>query len=103
MQAARWMAWAAVTRMGRDAINVVGRVVLARLLWPEAFGLFTLAFAVAFGFKLAFQLQMEAAIVQRRNLDDGLMSTAHWSLMALSGVAALALAGLAKPVASLLS
>ncbi len=102
-QAARWMAWATATRMGRDAINVVGRVVLARLLWPEAFGVFTLAFAVAFGFKLAFQLQIEAAIIQRKNLDDGLLSTAHWSLLALSGAGALALAGLAKPVAALLT
>jgi PST family polysaccharide transporter len=89
--------------MGRDVINVVGRVVLARLLWPEAFGFFTLAFAVAFGVKLAVQLQIEAAIIQRRNLDDDLLSTAHWSLMALSGAGALLLAGLAKPIGDLLT
>src|SRR5262245_494554 len=97
------MAWATVTRIGRDVINVVGRVVLARLLWPEAFGVFTLAFAVAFGFKLAVQLQIEAAIIQRKNLDDDLLSTAHWSLIALSGIGALLLAGLAQPIADLLT
>jgi len=92
------MAWATVTRIGRDLINVLGRVLLARLLWPEAFGLFTLAFAVAFGVKLAVQLQIEPAIVQRKNLDDDLLSTAFWSLIALSGAGALALVGLAKPI-----
>ena len=101
-RAIRWMAWATVARLGQDVINVAGRVILARLLWPEAFGLFTLAFAVAFGVKLAFQLQIEAAIIQRRDLDDDLLSTAHTSLVALSGTGALLGAVLARPLGGLL-
>jgi PST family polysaccharide transporter len=96
------MAWATVTRVGRDVINVIGRVILARLLWPEAFGLFALAFAVAFGVKLAVQLQIEAAIVQRRNFENDLLSTAFWSLIGLSGAGALLLVSLAKPIGNLL-
>jgi O-antigen/teichoic acid export membrane protein len=60
--------------------------------------LFALAFAVAFGVKLAVQFQIEAAIVQRRNLDNDLLSTAFWSLIGLSGAGALLLVGLAKPI-----
>src|SRR5215813_6985895 len=100
--AARWLAWASVSRVGRDVINVLGRLALARLLWPEAFGIFALAFAVVEGAKLVCELQLEPAIVQRPDLGDDLLATAHWSLTALGALGALALAGLAAPIGGVL-
>src|SRR5439155_11500108 len=48
-QAVGWIAWATVNDVGQDFLRIVSRLVLARLVWPEDFGLFTLAFTVVLG------------------------------------------------------
>jgi PST family polysaccharide transporter len=102
VKAAGWLAWASVVRIGREVINVGGRLVLARLLWPEAFGLFALAYAAVAGVRLCCQLQIDVSIIQRRDLDDDLLSTAQWSLAVLGGAGMLLVAGLAGPLGAAL-
>jgi O-antigen/teichoic acid export membrane protein len=98
-RAVEWIAWATVSRLGRDGLHVVCRLILARLLWPEAFGLFTLAFAIAAAFEVLCLLQFESALVQRPDLTPGARATAHWTLTVGAAVGALALLLLAGPLA----
>src|SRR5206468_2112800 len=57
-QAFRWIAWATVSQVGRDLLRIVTRLVLARLLWPDDFGIFTLAFTIVLGVQVCTELQM---------------------------------------------
>ncbi len=98
----RWIAWAALTRFGRDGVHLVGRLVLARLLWPEAFGLFALAYAIAAAFQVVCLLQFELALVQRRDLPAGVRATAHWSMTAGGAAGAAVLVVVAAPIGALL-
>jgi PST family polysaccharide transporter len=98
----RWIAWAALTRFGRDGVHLAGRLVLARLLWPEAFGLFALAYAVAVGLQVLCLLQLEPALVQRPALSAGARATAHWSMTAGAVAGAAVLVLLAGPLGALL-
>jgi lipopolysaccharide exporter len=82
-RAVQWMAWATIARIGEDGLNLIGRLVLARLLWPEAFGTFTLASAIVAGLQLCCQLQFNASLVQNATVSAGLRATAFWSLTAL--------------------
>lgn len=100
--ALRWVAWAALSRFGQEAFRLAGRLVLARLLWPEAFGLFTLAATVVAGVQLCCQLQLDASLVQRRDLGDDLRATAFWSLAGLGLVGTVVVLLIAGPGASLL-
>jgi PST family polysaccharide transporter len=100
--AVRWIAWAAVSRAGRDAVYIAGRLVLARLLWPEAFGLFALAFALAAALEVLCLLQFEPALVQRPSLPAGVRATAHWSMAAAGIGGALLLTALAGPLGAAL-
>lgn len=98
----RWIVWAALTRFGRDGVHLVGRLVLARLLWPEAFGLFALAYALAAALEVLCLLQFEPALVQRPALPAGARATAHWSMTAAAAAGAAVLAVLAAPLGALL-
>ena len=94
----RWMAWTALARVGEDGLHAIGRLILARLLWPEAFGTFTLAIAVLAGFQLACTLQLGASLVQRPVVNSEVLSTAFWSLAVLGMVGAGVLLVLARPI-----
>jgi O-antigen/teichoic acid export membrane protein len=77
------MAWSAGARLGEDGLYLIGRLLLARLLGPEAFGTFALAMGVIVGVQLCCQLQLGAAVIQRSNLSPGMRGTAFWSVGAL--------------------
>lgn len=100
--ALRWIAWAALSRFGQDALRLASRLVLARLLWPEAFGLFTLASAVVAAVQLCCHLHLDSSLVQRRSLSDEVCATAFWSLAGLGVIGTVALLVGAGPVARLL-
>lgn len=97
-----WLAWAAVNRVARDAIRTTTRLVLAGLLWPGAFGLFTLAAAVVAGVKVCCLLEFSKAIVQRRDLRDEMLTTAYWSSVALGVAGSAIVVALAAPLAAVL-
>jgi PST family polysaccharide transporter len=97
----RGMAWATVARAGEEGCRLLGRLILARLLWPGAFGTFTLAAAIVAGAQLATQLQLSASVVQRPALSAGMRSTALWSSVALGLLGTALLIPLAAPLGAL--
>lgn len=99
--AVRWMLWATISRVGQDGIRVAGRLVLARLLWPDAFGLFTLAVVVVSVIRACCHLEFSKRIVQRPTLTPEILSTAFWTQTALGAASSLVLIGFAGPLASL--
>jgi O-antigen/teichoic acid export membrane protein len=101
-RAIQWMAWATIARVGEDGLHLIGRLVLARLLWPEAFGTFTLAAAVVAGIQLCCGFQVSASLVQRPTVNADVRATAFWSLAALGLVGVALLLALAGSVAATL-
>lgn len=77
--------WTAITRFAAQGLQFASSIALARLLLPEDFGLVALVIATT-GFAGIFvELGLGAAVVQRPELDDALLTTAFW-LNAVLGV-----------------
>jgi PST family polysaccharide transporter len=83
--AVRGAFWLASDQLGSRVIDMVFAIVLARLLFPEAFGLFALAATSTAFFRLYANMGLGAAVIQRRQIDQEYLSTAFWANMA-SGV-----------------
>ncbi len=99
--ALQWTAWAAVARLGQDGLRMAGRLILARLLGPEPFGLFALVLVIVAGSRALCELELTKSVVQRRAASQAVLSTAHWSQVGLGAIAALALLALASPLSAL--
>jgi O-antigen/teichoic acid export membrane protein len=77
------MKWGGVSQIGRQILQIVTLVVLARLLSPADFGLVSMA-AVFVGLIAIFKdLGVASAIVQRDQLTQRLLSTVFWVTVAL--------------------
>lgn len=81
--AARAVGWNAAAKVGTQALQMGVKVILARLLAPGDFGLLGMAAIVAGLVGLLRDLGLGPAIVQRKDLDDGHLSSAFWSSLAL--------------------
>lgn len=99
--ALQWLAWAAVSHVGTEVLRLGGRFLLARLVGPEDFGRFALAFVVIGVVDAACQLQLHQAIVQRRTLPADVLSTAYWTQVTLGAGGTAVLVALATPLAHL--
>jgi O-antigen/teichoic acid export membrane protein len=98
----RGVMWSLVQAWGGRLLSTLVLVVLARLLDPADFGLVALATVfVEFG-NLMVDQGLGASLVQRREIDPVHVSTAFWTSMAFSVLAALGLAVLAVPLSSVL-
>ena len=72
------LVWGAGARIAGLVIQMIGTVVLARLIAPGQFGLFAIA-AVFYGFGgLAGNLGLGTAIIQRPKITQAHLSTAFW-------------------------
>ena len=70
--------WSSISQIGRQSIQLVTIIVLARLLSPSDFGLIAMA-TVVIGFITLFKdMGTSAAVIQRRNLSDELLSSIFW-------------------------
>jgi O-antigen/teichoic acid export membrane protein len=70
--------WSAVTQVGQQFFNFIIMVILARLLFPEVFGLIAMA-TVFTGFAGLFQeMGFGAALIQRQEIDDRHLSSVFW-------------------------
>jgi len=99
--AASAIKWGGVSQIGRQLLQVVTLVVLARLLSPADFGLVSMA-AVFVGFIAIFKdLGVAAAIVQRKELTQRLLSTVFWATLALGFLSALTMVLIAPLVGDL--
>jgi PST family polysaccharide transporter len=92
--------WSAISQVVRQLAQLVTTAVLARLLAPSDFGLMGMA-AVVLGFVLLFQdMGTSAAIVQRKEVSEELLSSIFWVNVAFGLLAAGILALLAPLVAA---
>lgn len=77
--AVRGAFWLASDQLGSRIIDMVFSIVLARLLFPDDFGLFAMASTSTAFFRLYANMGLGAAIIQRREVDDEYLSTAFWT------------------------
>jgi O-antigen/teichoic acid export membrane protein len=81
-------------------LRLASNVVLARLLFPEAFGLMTIADVLARGLKMLSATGVEPAVTRDERGDDPVFLATAWTVQAIHGMILFALAvGLAFPVA----
>jgi O-antigen/teichoic acid export membrane protein len=99
---ARGVAWTIVDNWGRQLLNLLVFIVIARFLLPEEFGLVALAMVFVVLAQLFVDQGLGDAIVQRRQLTREHIDTAFWAALLLG--AALTAAGflLAEPIGQLL-
>jgi PST family polysaccharide transporter len=99
---ARGLTWTFVDTWGRQLLNLLVFVLLARLLAPADFGIVALAAVFIAFFQLIVDQGLGDALIQKPNLTRSHLDTAFWAAV-LTGVV-LTVAGvlLAGPVSSLL-
>ncbi|MBD3409530.1 MAG: oligosaccharide flippase family protein [Ignavibacteriales bacterium] len=76
-RAVRGVKWTTISQFGRQALQLASLAVLAKFLEEEDFGVMALGMAIA-ELARAFYYSLSSSIIQRRALDDGLLSSVHW-------------------------
>ena len=70
--------WSAISLFGRRGVSLLSTIILARLLAPADFGLVAMA-AVVIGFIELFKdLGTAAAVIQRKDISQGLLASVFW-------------------------
>ena len=91
--------WLAVSQAGRQALQFATTIILARLLAPSDFGLLGMAL-VLINFAMLFRdMGISAAVVQRKEISDQLLSSLFWVNM-LVGLTAMLLLWIIAPLAA---
>lgn len=70
--------WSALSKYGAQGMQFVVSIVLARILAPEYFGLLGMATVVTGFVKVFKNLGFGSVIIQRKEIDDKLLSTLFW-------------------------
>jgi O-antigen/teichoic acid export membrane protein len=96
---ARWVGTIQAVRIGAQ---LLGLLILSRLVAPEDFGLVAMAFAISNFALLIRDLGSGAALIQRAVLEPDTVATAHWSNCFIGAVLGIALFLLAGPFEVLL-
>ena len=85
-----------------QVLRLVANVILAHLLFPEAFGLLAMAFTVMIGLVLFSDLGIRTSVIQNPRGDDPAFLNTAWTLQVIRGLILGALAcALAWPIAYL--
>lgn len=71
--------WIGISQVSRLLIQFAGIAILARILPVSDFGLMTMAAAVTMFASLLIDIGIGAAVVQRKSLDNQLLSTVFWT------------------------
>lgn len=79
MSAVRNVRWVGMIQVTRISVQLLGLLVLSRLLTPADFGLVAIAFAINNFALLLRDMGTASAIIQRDVLDEQTVLTAHWS------------------------
>lgn len=90
----RGLGWLAGAQAARQALQIVFRVLLARLLVPEEFGLLAMVTVVSGSFLILSDLGFGPALVRKERVTHQELSTVFWITAAAGLVLALATAGL---------
>ncbi len=89
--------WSTISLIGRQGTQFITGIILARLLLPSDFGLLGMAVVVT-GFVTVFKdLGTSAAIIQQKDLSDGLVSSLFW-LNVVFGLLVTVILYIASPV-----
>jgi O-antigen/teichoic acid export membrane protein len=70
--------WSGFSQFGRQVLQIITTIILARLLVPEDFGLVGMAFIVIGFLNIFKDLGTSAAIIQKVNITDTLLSSVFW-------------------------
>ena len=98
-QAASGTKWVAVSRASRLAAQLLGMLILARLLSPSDFGVVAMA-SVFIGFASIFRdFGAGTAVIQRRELTARLLDSVFWMTLGVGVGIAILLAALAPAIA----
>jgi lipopolysaccharide exporter len=95
----RGAAWSTLSIVGQRLLSLLSTVVLARLLAPSAFGLLGMALVLTAAISSLKDLGTAAAVIQRKELSQGLASTLFWTNTLIGVAGALFLVGVAPFVA----
>lgn len=99
MSAFRNVRWVGMIQVTRISVQLLGLLILSRLLTPADFGLVAIVFAINNFALLLRDMGTASAIIQRDQLDEPTVLTAHWSNCFIGlGLAAILLA-LSYPLA----
>ncbi len=92
--------WSSVSQGGRQLVQILTSIILARLLSPSDFGLVGMT-AIVIGFITLFKdLGTSAAVIQRKDLSEQLLSSIFWVNVAFGSLAAIILL-LLSPIAAI--
>ena len=100
MSSTRTVAWAGVSQAGRIGLQVITLIALSRLVPAKDFGAFALAGTITSLVFILRDMGTAAAVIQRKTVDDALLSTVFWFNVALGLALGLIVAGTAPWVAS---
>jgi len=70
--------WSAISQVGRQGTQLLTTVILARLLAPSDFGLVGMAMVVIGFINIFKDLGTAAAVIQRKELSEALLSSVFW-------------------------
>lgn len=96
----RNVAWLGGSQFLRQGISIGTTVVLARFLATDDYGVFAMTLFVNEVAQLLVNFGIGAAIIQRKDVDQTLLSTCFWANLAISAVVALGVV-LVSPAAAL--
>lgn len=89
--AIKGISWSSVSQFGRQGIQYLTTIILAALLVPADFGLMALAL-IFIGFLALFKdMGMSAAVIQRDETSDKLLSTIFWTNLIIGSLFTLAI------------
>ncbi|MET0533815.1 MAG: lipopolysaccharide biosynthesis protein, partial [Steroidobacter sp.] len=98
MSAVRNVRWVGMIQVTRVSVQLLGLLVLSRLLTPADFGLVAIVFAISNFAMLLRDMGMASAIIQRATLDEETTLTAHWTNCFIGLTLAAALLVLSHPL-----
>lgn len=70
--------WLSIARFSKQAFQFITLIILARLLNPDDFGLMASAMVVIGLLNILRDMGLSAAIIQRKSVNDSLLSTLFW-------------------------
>lgn len=91
--------WTGLRRFGEQGIQTVTTIILARILSPQEFGVIGIANIFILFANTINQLGVAGAIIQRKEIDEGHLSSAFWANMVTGVVLCLIMTGLSYPAA----
>jgi PST family polysaccharide transporter len=91
--------WNIFGKLVSQVLSLGTMIILARLLSPQDFGLIAMSYVVRTLANVFVSLGMASAIIQRKTVDDGYLSTAFWASMCAGIIIALIMVCLSPLIA----